>query len=81
MVVSADVPHNQLFQAGKDDNDDDIDEQRKLMDDLGIEMNSSEAKTSIFTGEEELFAFDRTISRLSEMQSKEYWDAWDKQRR
>lgn len=81
MVVSADVPHNQLFQAGDDDNDNDKDEQRKLMDDLGIEMNSSEAKTSIFTGEEELFAFDRTISRLSEMQGKEYWDSWDKQRR
>ena len=34
-------------------------------------MSSSSA--SIFTGEEELFAFERTISRLTEMQSEEYW--------
>ena len=27
---------------------------------------------SIFTGEEELFAYERTISRLYEMQSNEY---------
>jgi len=45
-----------------------------LMDDLGISHKSEGAKASIFTGEEELFAFDRTISRLAEMQSKEYWD-------
>ncbi|KAK3729631.1 hypothetical protein RRG08_006108, partial [Elysia crispata] len=32
------------------------------------------ANSSIFTGEEELFAFDRVISRLTEMQTKEYWE-------
>ena len=29
---------------------------------------------SIFTGEEEVFAFERTISRLQEMQGDEYWN-------
>lgn len=28
---------------------------------------------SIFSGEEEKFAFQRTLSRLTEMQSEEYW--------
>jgi protein AFG1 len=35
------------------------------------------AKASIFTGEEELFAFERTVSRLLEMQTEEYWHATD----
>ena len=33
---------------------------------------------SIFTGEEEVFAFERTISRLQEMQSEDYWHTTDK---
>ncbi|XP_033741440.1 AFG1-like ATPase isoform X2 [Pecten maximus] len=47
-----------------------------LMDDLGILQRSGvgDAKASIFTGEEELFAFDRTVSRLTEMQTLEYWN-------
>ena len=31
---------------------------------------------SVFNAEEELFAFDRTISRMTEMQTKEYWERW-----
>ena len=34
-------------------------------------------EASIFTGEEELFAFDRTVSRLAEMQTAEYWARWE----
>ena len=30
-------------------------------------------QASIFTGEEEVFAFERTMSRLKEMQGEEYW--------
>ena len=37
-------------------------------------QNSEMSHASIFTGEEELFAFERTISRLAEMQSEEYWN-------
>lgn len=40
----------------------------------------NEAKTSVFTGDEEVFAFDRTLSRLFQMQSKEYWEQWEKHR-
>jgi len=45
-----------------------------LMDDLGINAKSDFANSSIFTGEEELFAFERVISRLTEMQTADYWD-------
>ena len=31
-----------------------------------------------FTGEEEAFAFDRTVSRLFAMQTQKYWDSWHK---
>lgn len=31
-------------------------------------------QASIFTGEEEVFAFERTMSRLREMQGEEYWN-------
>lgn len=34
----------------------------------GIDVNAS-----IFTAEEEIFAFERTVSRLSEMQTEQYW--------
>jgi predicted ATPase len=33
---------------------------------------------NVFTGDEEVFAFDRTKSRLTEMQSPEYWQQWEK---
>lgn len=38
------------------------------------------AAANVFTGDEEIFAFDRTVSRLYEMQSPAYWELWDKQR-
>jgi len=35
--------------------------------------------SSIFTGEEEMFAWDRTVSRLTEMQTAQYWMERDRQ--
>lgn len=49
------------------------DSQRFLMDDLQIKDKDESASASIFTGAEELFAFDRTKSRLIEMSSNSYW--------
>ncbi|CAA9994476.1 unnamed protein product [Nesidiocoris tenuis] len=77
VVVSADCPHNQLFSVDDGHADDD---HRVLMDDLNITAGSENASSNIFTGEEEIFAFDRTVSRLSEMQSEDYWKQWDKKR-
>lgn len=73
ILCSADVAHTQLFMPVE--NADNLnDENRALMDDLGISASSEDAKASIFSGEEEIFAFDRTVSRLAEMQTEEYWN-------
>ncbi|XP_034950509.1 putative ATPase N2B [Chelonus insularis] len=75
VVISATAPHTKLFVPEGDAEY--TDEKRMLMDDLAISHGSDNHKSNIFTGEEELFAFDRTVSRLSEMQTKEYWDQWE----
>ncbi|XP_054921947.1 putative ATPase N2B isoform X3 [Dermacentor andersoni] len=68
LVLSADAVADKLFQAVKSDGSL-TDENRSLMDDLQI----SDKNVSIFSGEEEMFAFERTVSRLNEMQSENYW--------
>lgn len=42
------------------------------MDDLKLD-NAQADTTSIFTGEDEQFAWSRLVSRLNEMQTEEYW--------
>lgn len=74
VVVSAFVPLKQLFLKKKFDMDLD-DEQRVLMDDLNINKGDADIAANVFSGEEEIFAFDRTLSRLSEMQTQTYWEA------
>lgn len=44
---------------------------RMMMDDLGLSMQALKT-SSIFSGDEERFAFARALSRLSEMESKEW---------
>ncbi|XP_050083641.1 putative ATPase N2B [Anopheles aquasalis] len=80
LVVSADVPYKMLFSNEKPDDMHTSDEHRMLMDDLKITKESMDASSNLFTGEEELFAFERTVSRLAEMQSAEYWTLWEKHR-
>ncbi|CAL1538503.1 unnamed protein product [Lymnaea stagnalis] len=73
LVIGAASGAKNLFSTGTISFSD-AEANRSLMDDLGINAKSDLANSSIFTGEEELFAFERVISRLSEMQTKEYWD-------
>lgn len=47
------------------------DAMRNLMDDLGMNMTMMKS-SSMFTGDEEAFAFARALSRLSEMGSQEW---------
>lgn len=78
LVMSSALHHNKLFLTKQQE--DFTDEHRKLMDDLNIQHGSENASASIFTGYEEIFAFDRTVSRLSEMQTSEYWEQWESYR-
>lgn len=54
-----------------DDHSDISDAMRNLMDDLGMSVQALK-DSSIFSGDEERFAFARALSRLSEMGSREW---------
>lgn len=49
-------------------------EMRSAMDDLGLDLKTTES-SPIFTGEEEMFAWARAVSRLNEMGSNR-WDSF-----
>ncbi|XP_054651523.1 AFG1 like ATPase a [Dunckerocampus dactyliophorus] len=70
VVVLADHPLEELFVHEGDHHA--HDESHILMDDLGLKREEA-SSLSIFSGEEEKFAFQRTVSRLTEMQTEEYW--------
>ncbi|XP_051908920.1 lactation elevated protein 1 homolog B-like isoform X1 [Hippocampus zosterae] len=68
VVLQAAAPLEQLFtHTGGDDERD-----QQLLDDLGLKEEAAERLT-LFTAEEEIFAFHRTVSRLAEMQTDTYW--------
>ncbi|KAM8834235.1 AFG1 like ATPase a isoform 1-T1 [Synchiropus picturatus] len=69
VVILADQPLEDIFVH---DGDHSHDEGHILMDDLGLKRDEA-SSLSIFSGEEEKFAFQRTVSRLTEMQTEEYW--------
>ncbi|CDQ86632.1 unnamed protein product [Oncorhynchus mykiss] len=73
VVLLADAPLDRLFvhSGGEDDRD------RMLLDDLGLSGDVGD-HLSLFTAEEEIFAFQRTISRLTEMQTEMYWTQGDR---
>ncbi|KAF3849932.1 hypothetical protein F7725_019651 [Dissostichus mawsoni] len=75
VVLLAATPLEQLFvHTGGDDERD-----RQLLDDLGLSGKAAENLT-LFTAEEEIFAFQRTVSRLMEMQTESYWINGDRSR-
>lgn len=88
LVLTTAVPLTQLFlskeevkesvqrdkedKKGQVEDSHDIDDtMRNLMDDLGMNMKMLKS-SSIFSGDEERFAFARALSRLSEMGSREW---------
>ncbi|XP_026197998.1 lactation elevated protein 1 homolog B isoform X2 [Anabas testudineus] len=73
VVLLAAAPLDSLFvhSGGEDERD------RQLLDDLGLSGEAAERLT-LFTAEEEIFAFQRTVSRLMEMQTESYWIAGDR---
>lgn len=87
LVLTTAVPLTQLFMS-KEELEDSVkkdkedrkgqgeeegidDTMRNLMDDLGMNMNALK-NSSIFSGDEERFAFARALSRLAEMGSQEW---------
>ncbi|KAA0710834.1 AFG1-like ATPase [Triplophysa tibetana] len=75
VVLQAEAPLDELFV--QDHHHDDHHDTHVLLDDLGISRDGG-SSLAIFTGEEEVFAFKRTLSRLTEMQTEEYWLAGDR---
>jgi protein AFG1 len=75
VVFSAAVPLEQLFNFDSSGEfGDDDDEHRTLIDDLGL--SGKEGKNlSFITGEDEIFAFSRAVSRITEMQTHQYWES------
>ncbi|XP_063757542.1 lactation elevated protein 1 homolog B isoform X2 [Eleginops maclovinus] len=74
VVMLAATPLEQLFvhTGGEDERD------RQLLDDLGL--SGAAEHLTLFTAEEEIFAFQRTVSRLMEMQTESYWINGDRSR-
>jgi aspartate aminotransferase-like enzyme len=64
-------PNSPSISAKADDHEAVSDVMRNLMDDLGLNMSMLK-NSSIFSGDEERFAFARALSRLSEMGSQEW---------
>ncbi|KAI9044252.1 AFG1 family ATPase [Aspergillus affinis] len=79
LVLTSAVPLTNIFisetemkdSLDESDGSDLSDAMRMMMDDLGLSMQALKS-TSIFSGDEERFAFARALSRLSEMGSKEW---------
>ncbi|XP_030411930.1 AFG1-like ATPase isoform X2 [Gopherus evgoodei] len=78
IICSALTPLQNLFLL--EHHDSSLEESRILMDDLGLSQDSA-GRLSMFTGEEEIFAFQRTISRLTEMQTEQYWKDGDRSKK
>ncbi|KAJ1030579.1 hypothetical protein NDA16_001488 [Ustilago loliicola] len=71
LLASSEVPILQIFSGDAGKAKPTADQMRALMDDLGLTMDDL-GGSPIFTGDEELFAFARVISRLTEMGSRQY---------
>ncbi|XP_050170803.1 AFG1-like ATPase isoform X3 [Myiozetetes cayanensis] len=78
IICSAATPLDSLFlvEHGSGEQEDN----RVLMDDLDLSQDSAKG-LSMFTGEEEVFAFQRTLSRLTEMQTEQYWKDGDRSKK
>jgi len=74
-VFSAERPLEDLFESAHEAelSEHDRHHTRVLIGDLNILVGESNEKASLFTGEEELFAFERVHSRMTEMGSHLYW--------
>ncbi|XP_014118860.1 PREDICTED: lactation elevated protein 1 isoform X2 [Pseudopodoces humilis] len=78
IICSAAAPLQSLFLVEHGSSE--LQDNRVLMDDLDLSQDSAKG-LSMFTGEEEVFAFQRTLSRLTEMQTEQYWNDGDRSKK
>jgi len=72
LFASSEVPIFQVFSDANPDKSANTDaHMREVMDDLGLDAKSV-GSSSLFNSDEELFAFARCVSRLSQMGTKEW---------
>lgn len=74
LYCSSEVPIMKVFSGTRAMDQPTSDQMRALMDDLKLTMDDI-GGSSIFSGDEELFAFARLLSRLTEMGTKQYADS------
>ena len=72
VIFSAEASLHNLFKGGEL-SEYDKHHAKVMIGDLNIQQGDSNETASIFTGEEELFAFERAISRIMEMCTAAYW--------
>ncbi|KDQ64431.1 hypothetical protein JAAARDRAFT_28064 [Jaapia argillacea MUCL 33604] len=74
LFISSEVPIYQIFSDETDGKDKEVSEHmRHILDDLGVsDLDQTVGTSSMFSGEEELFAFARCCSRLVQMGSREW---------
>ncbi|NP_001020653.2 lactation elevated protein 1 homolog B [Danio rerio] len=75
VVMLADAPLDRLLDQGQMTGEEARD--RLMLDELGLTDEASKRMT-LFTADEEIFAFQRTVSRLAEMQTEQYWISGDR---
>ncbi|XP_067883268.1 lactation elevated protein 1 homolog B isoform X2 [Heterodontus francisci] len=78
VICLAEMPLENMFV--QKDHDSQEDNARVFIDDLGLNHTKVE-DLSIFSGAEEVFAFQRTVSRLTEMQTEQYWNEGDRRKK
>lgn len=75
VVMLADAPLDRLLDQGQMTGEEARD--RLMLDELGLTDEASK-RITLFTADEEIFAFQRTVSRLAEMQTEQYWISGDR---
>ncbi|XP_055041927.2 lactation elevated protein 1 homolog B isoform X1 [Misgurnus anguillicaudatus] len=78
VVMLAHAPLDRLFDQGPMTGEEARD--RLMLDELSLTDEASRRLT-LFTAEEETFAFQRTVSRLTEMQTEQYWVRGDRSKK
>lgn len=78
LFLSSETPIAEIFSSEEDlsERSEIDDSARAMIDDLGVVPDAEGVHSSMFTGEEEVFAFKRCISRLTEM-GGERWAAFE----